>query len=436
MMQVLIFALIVSAFTACSGVKKSGKEGENQQQPVSSQKPAENITITFQHIGGTIPEQVKVLNEMAQKFSEQNPDVTVEVVNVGWGEAYSLFQRQVTVGQAPDLVMLTAQWSNEYQRLGAFAPIDDYVSKDVLDQFLESGFVKGEDGKIYGVPWDGSIWSFFYRKDLFEKAGLDPNKPPTTWDELVQYAKVLTKGDQFGLVFPAGSWEGDDYFLPFLWQAGNNVVKKDGDKWAADIDNDAGLKAAKFVYDLSNKYKVVPQTIIGMDWEATMNTFISGKAAMMFNGMWVANNLKGNANLNGKWATAASPAGPAGQAVLGYPNTLHITQQSKHKEIVGKFLEFIFSGNNPTYYDKYCQVTGVLPWTKDYANSDFAKDPIMKPFVDQIPFAKNRPIIPKYEEFRQLYFNPGIQELIQGKIKPEDFVRIMNDDFNKLLQQQ
>lgn len=426
----LVLVLIVSAFSACSNNKNQGNEG-------AAGEPAEKIELTFQHIGGTVPAQVDLLNEMAQKFSEQNPGVTVKVVNVGWGEAYSMFQRQVAVGQAPDLVMLTGQWANEYQKLDAFAPVNDYVSQGTLDQFLDSGFdaVRGEDGKVYGVPWDGSIWSFFYRTDLFEQAGLDPKNPPKTWDELLSYAKKLTKGDQYGLAFPAAGWEPDDYFLPFMWQAGNNIAEKKGDKWQSVIADDSGLKAAQFVYDLVNTHKVVPQAITGMDWEATMNSFISGKSAMMFNGMWATGSLAANKELEGKWATAPSPAGPAGQAVLGYPNTLHITTQSKHKEMVGKFLEFIFTGEKPTYYDKFAMVTNVVGWTKDFPQTEFSKDPIMKPFVDQVPFSRNRPVVPKYEEFRQLYFNPGIQNLILGKKKPQEFVKEMDAKLNELLGQ-
>lgn len=410
-----------------SGDNAKGNEGQGQEQ----------IELTFQHIGGTVPAQTEVLNEMAEAFSEQNPGVTVKVVNVGWGEAYSMFQRQVAVGQAPDLVMLTGQWASEYQKLGAFAPVDDVVSEEMLDIFLESGFVKGDDGMVYGVPWDGSIWSFFYRTDLFEAAGLDPTAPPANWDEMLQYAQALTSGDQYGLVMPAAGWEPDDYFLPFMWQAGNEVAVQDGDGWVSAIDSESGLAAAQYIYDLTNTHQVMPKTVTGMDWEGAMNAFVSGNAAMMFNGMWASNSLLANQELDGKWATAVSPAGPAQQAVLGYPNTLHITEQSEHKEWVGKLLEFIFvgDGEGPTYYDKYCEVTGVVGWTKEFVNTDFAQNPIFTPFVDQVPVSQNRPIVPQYEEFRQIHFNPAIQDLILGNTTPEAFVQSMDDKFNELLAQ-
>ncbi|GIP31726.1 sugar ABC transporter substrate-binding protein [Paenibacillus sp. J2TS4] len=422
----LAAVLSVSMLGACS---QSG----GSEEPTSEEK----VELVFQHIGGTVPAQVGLLDEMAKEFNKQNPDVTVKIVNVGWGEAYSMFQRQVAVGQAPDLVMLNGQWASEYQRLGAFAPVNDYVSQEMLDLFLESGFdsVKGEDGKYYGVPWDGSVWGFFYRTDLFEEAGLDPDSPPQTWEELLDYAQKLTKDKQYGLAFPAAGWEPDDYVLPFFWQAGNDVVVKEGNFWRPTIDNESGLAVAKYIYDLANTYQVMPKTVTGMDWEATMNSFISGNTAMMYNGMWATGSLKANPELDGKWATAPSPVGPAGEAVLGYPNTLSITEQSKHKEIAGKFLEFIFTGEKPTYYDKFAEVTSVVGWTKDFATTDFAQDPIMKPFVDQVSISRNRPLAPKYEEFRQLHFNAAIQKLIQGQLTPEQFVKDMHTKLEELMGQ-
>lgn len=422
----LAAVLSVSMLSACS------QSGGGDESPAE-----ENVEIVFQHIGGTVPAQVSLLDEMAKEFSNQNPGVTVKVVNVGWGEAYSMFQRQVAVGQAPDLVMLNGQWASEYQRLGAFAPVNDYVSQEMLDTFLESGFdsVTGEDGKYYGVPWDGSVWGFFYRTDLFEEAGLDPDSPPRTWEELLDYAKKLTNGNQYGLAFPAAGWEPDDYVLPFFWQAGNEVVVQEGDSWKATIDNESGLAVANYIYDLTNTHQVMSKTVTGMDWEATMNSFISGNAAMMYNGMWATGSLNANPELDGKWATAPSPAGPSGEAVLGYPNTLSITEQSEHKEIAGQFLEFIFTGDKPTYYDKFAEVTSVVGWTEDFTETQFAQDPIMKPFVDQVPISRNRPLMPKYEEFRQLHFNAAIQMLIQGDLTPDQFVSDMQAKLEELIGQ-
>ena len=84
----------------------------------SGEQEEEATRIYFQHIGGTMPAQEAVLKSMVEDFEAENPGVEIVIVNVGWGEAYSQFQNQVAVGQAPDIVMLASQWSAEYTDLG------------------------------------------------------------------------------------------------------------------------------------------------------------------------------------------------------------------------------------------------------------------------------------------------------------------------------
>ncbi len=416
---------ILSMLIVTSGVFASGEQEE------------EVARIYFQHIGGTMPAQEAVLERMVEDFEAENPGVEVVIVNVGWGEAYSQFQSQVAVGQAPDIVMLAPQWSAEYTALGAFVPIDEYISEDVLDMFLPSGFDSvRSDGHVYGLPWDGSIWGFFYRKDLFEEAGLNPDAPPTNWDELVEYGRAVTSGDRYGLAFPAAGWEPDDYFLPFLWQAGNDVVAEQGGSWESQFDEASARVASEYVYDLVHEHGIVPERVTGMDWEATMNSFIAGDTAMMFNGMWVANILKDHEDLSGAWITAKSPVGPGGGAVMGYPNVLHITQQSENPGLAAEFLEFVFTqatDSGLTYYELYCVETGALGWTQGFSEIESAADPIMKAFVDQVPYSRSRPLASGYEQFRLLYFNPGIQLLITGDMQPDEFVNTMHERLNQLI---
>jgi multiple sugar transport system substrate-binding protein len=384
--------------------------------------------ITFQYIGGTVPNVDGVINEAIDKFQQENPGITVKTIYVDWGNAHSQFMNSIMAGMAPDIGMLAGTWAVEFVETGALADIEKYVSKGLIDSFIPSGFsaMTGTDGKKYGLPWDGCTWGLFYRTDLFEKAGL--TQPPKTWEELVEFGKKLTNEKTSGLVFPAAGWEPDDYFLPFLWQAGANVCEfKDG-KWVGTFDKPEAKVAVQYYYDLVNKHKITPKTITGMDWEACKNTFVAGDAAMMVNGMWVIGAIKGsNPELDGKWATAMMPAGPGGIAALSYPNTMHITQQSKNKEAAGKFLDFFYSKG---YYDKFCIQSGVFAFTKDFAKSDYAQDKLLKPFVELAQYGKNRPSAPKYEQFRQLFFNAAIQKLIANNITPDDFCEQMNKAFN------
>ncbi|MGQ9779112.1 MAG: ABC transporter substrate-binding protein [Bacillota bacterium] len=394
------------------------------------------VTLTFFHMN-TIPEAQKAITEAIKAFEAKNPGVKIKETLVDWGSAHAQFLNSLVAGQAPDLAMLGGTWAVDFRRMGAFAPIDQLASKGFLDIFLPVAFAAVKaDGHVYGVPWEGATWAFFYRKDLFEKAGLDPNRPPANWDELLAYAQKLTKGDQYGLVMPAAGWEPADYFLPFMWQAGCPVEKFENGKWYGAMNNEAGRKATQFYVDLVRKYKVVPETITGMDWEGAKNAFVAGKAAMMYNGMWVVNVIRNsNKELEGKWATAINPAGPTGiKAALGYPNTLHITAQSKNKKLAMKFIELFYTNYNnaPSYADKYAQIVGSLNWTKKFVSTAYPNDPLFKPFIDSMEFSHYPPFAPKWQDFLTRTFNPGIQALILGRADVEETLKKFDQEFNEL----
>ncbi len=400
----------------------------------------EKVTLEFFHMTWLEAGQ-QVLDEAIAAFQEQNPNIEVKQTIVSWGEAHSQFLTAVAAGVAPDMALMGGAWAVEFYEMGAFAPAGDNLPAGFADQFVPTALEAIQfDGELYGVPWEGATWGLFYRKDLFEAAGLDPDKPPTNWDELLEYSQKLTvdkdgdgKPDQWGLVFPAAGWEPDDYFLPFLWQTGNPVAKKTEKGWVSTIGEPSGVEALTFYYDLVNTHKVTPATVVGMTWEEAKNAFAFGDAAMMYNGMWVIGVLQDSApEIDGQWGTAVDPAGPTGiKAVMGYPNTVNVTAQSKHQAEAYQFLAFLHSGS-PSWVDKYAMAHASLNWTKAFAEYDYAKDPLIAPFVEAMNYGNYRPFAPKYEEFRNGYFNPGLQSLLRGEMTPEEAAEEFDAAFNKI----
>lgn len=425
-------------------VEKAGETIIITATPAPTQPPPtpapEVITLKFTHMTW-LEAGLKVLDEAIADFEAQNPNIKIEQTVVSWGEAHSQFVTSLAAGVAPDIQMLGSTWPAEFYRMGALAAGDEYLSPGFKDIFIPAALETVVfDGKMYGIPWEGATWGFFYRKDLFEQAGLDPNKPPANWDELVEYAQILTKDtdgdgtiDQWGVEMPAAGWEPDDYFLPFLWQAGNPVAKLTDKGWVSTIGEETGLKALKFYYDLVNTYKVMPADVVGKTWEDVKNDFVFGKAAMIYDGGWTVGVIRDTVpELDGKWATALNPAGPDGiQAAMGYPNSLVVTAQSKHPAEAYKFLEFLQTGS-PSWADKYCLAHSSFNWTKAYLEYDFAKDPLIAPLAQAMSISHNRPLAPDYEKFRQGYFNPGLQALLKGEITPEEAAKMFDEAFNKI----
>ena len=442
----IIFAAVFGFFLmAGCGNQAAPAQGDNvpaaQPAPPVGQPAAQPApqaeqggTITFQYIGGTVPAADEAILGVIRAYTEST-GFNVEPIHVTWGTAHQQFVSSLMAGMPPDVVQLGGIWPLEFMDHGVFAPIEDYIPASIIDNFFPSGFdvLTGSNGVRYGLPWDGATWGLFYRKDLFEEAGLDPESPPRDWDELLEFAKALTKpdGSQYGLMFPAGGWEADTFFNPFMWQSGNEVVIPGPDgRFIGNFNTVEGLRAINFYNDLVNTHGVMPVEVTGMMWEAIKNAFTAGQTAMMYNGMWAVNAIRNTApELEGQWATAHAPAGPGGRIALGHPNSMHIVAQSPHRDMAGKLLEYLYGPRDgqPSVYKEIMVIIGVHSWEKDFIDTmEWARDPKIRPLLEQAEWGRNRPAWARYEQFRRMYYVPGLQALLLGQITPQQFADNMD----------
>ncbi|MBC7109218.1 MAG: sugar ABC transporter substrate-binding protein [Methanomassiliicoccales archaeon] len=364
-----------------------------------------------------VPEVYQILDEAIAAFEAQHPGVTITRTEVTWGDLRSQLMISLATGTAPDIVIYATPWIPELVNMHAIVDISPYLPSGFLEIFLPSALKVLQQGDVvWGLPWEGSTWGFFYRKDLFSEAGLDPERPPSNWAELVEFASRLTQNGRYGLGFPAAGWEPDDYFLPFLWQAGGEVAVCDPTGCKATLDTNEARTAVQFYYDLIHTYKVVPPTVVGWDWESTVKAFVAGDIAMMYNGLWAAGTIDSIApELQGKWSGALNPSGPAGCVHLGYPNALIVTSQSLHPALAVEFIISLHQGD-PSYLDRICLALNSLNWTRKFAETAYLDAPQLRPLVDAMHFSRSRPAFPQYETFRQTTFNPGLQALILKKL--------------------
>jgi len=389
----------------------------------------------------------EVLDDAIASFEDNNPEVNIEQTIVSHGEAHSQFMISLTTGTAPDMAIMTGSWAAEFARMGAFVELDEYLSDDIYEMFDFERYsdITMINDKIFGVPSEGPVWGFFYRKDLFEEAGLDPDSPPENWDEMLEYAKVLTKDtnndgeiDQWGIGMAAGEWEPGDYWYQLMWQMGIPLVEEQDGEWIATIDTPEGLEATQFYEDLVKEYHVMPREITGLDWEGIMLRFAEGDMAMMYNGSWAMGSLlDGYPELEGKWATAKNPAGPTGdRAALTNPKTWVVTEQSDYPELAYEFIEY-FNSEHPdypgqTYADRYAIEVGNMNFRKGFTELDYAQESLIKPFAESLDFGFTFPISPYFEEVRRGSINPGIQRMIMCEITAEEAVQIFQEEFERL----
>ena len=245
----------------------------------------------------TGPDQV-VIQEAVETFNRQNPQVEVKFQVMPWGAAYySRIRTAILTGQPPEIFDI-APWLGTY-----FLP---YVQTFTEADFAGLGIKKADytaeaiDGVRYGdrfvgVPLSVLTLALYYNKDLFQKAGLDPEKPPKDLKEFLDYAKKLTRDtdgdgkiDQWGWMF------GDSHSLnpnAWIWESilvsnGGSLLNKDLTRVA--FEGKAGVDALQLLIDFAYVQKVAPPEL-----SDPTKAFVAGKLGMTVGGIWMIPAYKG-----------------------------------------------------------------------------------------------------------------------------------------------
>lgn len=395
-----------------------------------------------------VPAMLEILDEAIKDFEAANPGIKVVQTRTNWTDAPSQLMTSIVGGKAPDIIMCDPTMLAQLRGIKALADITDRVSPKFLDNLLPSAraMVTTPSGRIDGLPQEGCNYALFYRKDLFVKAGLDPNKPPKTWEELIEYGKKLTKDtdgdgvvDQYAFGWPVQGENANNYWINFMHQAGADITVYENGKWISKLSDAKALQGTEFMVDLVQKYKISPVNIVDMDWEGVTNAFVAGKVAMMHNGAWVVASVKQKAPiLDDKWGTAVLFSGPAGPAYRGHPNTFNILAASNKKDEAWKFLDYFY--NTPSKRDKgltiagsFCNASGGMLYTKDYvAYARENYNPLLQPFLDEIDGCKIRPLDPQWQTLSSMFVQSKVQEMIMGKVSVKNGLAELDQNLKKL----
>jgi multiple sugar transport system substrate-binding protein len=224
-----------------------------------------------------------------EQFLKDNPNVKVELEIIPAFDRYKQFTVADEGGNPPDITFQGAANTFTIASAGRVRPLNEYMEGHpyLNPQNLKSAILETETiaGKYYGIPTTTDARLLYYRKDLFKEAGLDPAKPPTTREELVEHARKLTKGgDKWGYGFVAdNSLHTAHMWLTHVWAAGGELLDPDG---KAVYDSAAGQSAAKLYADLVAGLKVSPPQVISTDYDASVRALVGGQYAIALLGSW------------------------------------------------------------------------------------------------------------------------------------------------------
>lgn len=256
-------------------------------------------------------------------------------------------------------------------------------------------------GQVYGIPFlEGSKPALFYNTKMFREAGLDPNKPPTTFEDLMAAARKLAKKDASGNLVRAGislrlSGQGagvaEKWWYVLHAMGGDLVVKTKSGKWRNGYDNDAGREALKFYIDAVQKYQVDDSKLVH-----DAAALVSQQAAMLMREAWVIGELKAKGP-KVEYNTVAVPRAKRWGGMT-QPWGLLVTKSTKHPDVAWDFAQFLVS---PPMAVQLVRMTGWTSMRDDVDWSPILKEtPQFKPFLvwDKGRGLYTEPAIPVFDE--------------------------------------
>ncbi|MDQ0396391.1 ABC transporter substrate-binding protein [Labrys monachus] len=344
----------------------------------------------------------------AKAFEAKNPGTTIKLEVVPWDNLQQKLTTDISAGTNADMSIIGTRWLLDYVSQGLVTPLDSYITPDFKARFIPtflSPSVMG--GKTYGLPIAASARALYYNKDVFAKAGI--TEPPKTWAEFeADAAKIKAATPDvapFGL--QGKEIETDVYFYYGMWSYGGEIVK-DG---KSGLDSQAAIDSAKLYKSFIDKGYTEPG-VTSYNREDVQNLFKQGKVATVITAPFLSSQIKTDApKLN--YGVAPIPAGPSGdQGTYGVTDSIVLFDNSKVKDEAFKFLDFLFTTENRTEFDK---VEGFLPVNaKEASDPLFADNADLKVFASLLPKARFAPVIPGWEEIAQITSN-AVQKIYLGQ---------------------
>jgi sn-glycerol 3-phosphate transport system substrate-binding protein len=339
--------------------------------------------ITFYYpiaVGGPI---TKIFDGYAEAFHKAHPDITVKPVYTGsYQDSIVKAMTAAKAGNAPDAAVLLSTDMFTLIDNELIEPVDTLATKDSDKAWIKSfypAFMENSQaqGHTWGIPFQRSTIVQYWNKDAFKAAGLDPEKAPKTWDEMVSFGKKLTKKDASGRVTQWGVEIPSSGFPYWLFQAlttqnGAILANQDGTKVA--YNDPTVVEAAQFFADLRIKHEVMPKGII--DWGTTPKDFFEGKTAVMWTTTGNLTNVKANAKF--AFGVAAMPSKVRGGSPTGGGNIYIFKNKDKAKEQAA--IEFSRFLTTPELAADWGIATGYVA-----TRPDAWETPAMKKYVAEFP---------------------------------------------------
>jgi multiple sugar transport system substrate-binding protein len=351
------------------------------------------------------------IQPVLDKFRAENPGIDLQVEQLTWQSGREKIVAAIAAGKPPDLCELGS----------TFLPglVADSTLVDLTDSTadLRSALVGWDGvsyrGRAYAIPWMLGTRALFVNEDLFRRAGLDPTKPPATWDELYRAVRQIAERvpDAKGFGMNAGEREIlIKKFMPFAWGNGGDIL--DSTLTRSVINSHQNREALRFYLGLK------PYSLLDRQ-EMHEQAFSKGRLGVVISGSWLIRNLQKTApGLRYQVALMPSPEPNRGaHASFAGAEVLGIFRGSKNRAEAMRLARFLIRPENAM--PLFLATGNAFPAaTSAAADTYFTTHPMDRLFLEQLKSAKSPPLHPRWVEIEEIV-NDELEQAIYEKKRPE-----------------
>lgn len=385
----------------------------------------------------THPPMIAEFKKLIKEYERLHPNVTVQYQTIPNTDFATKMLTSMGTSTGPEIInMDDGQLRSIYIPKGLIVPVDPkalgYSSLSALKNAYVPHSLDGatSHGQVYGLPTEYDVTALAINTQEFAKAGLDPNAPPKTWDQLgAQGEQIVKKGVAqrgFDFLYIHAGWYHNELGT-LLLQTGGRVASADGS--TATINQPAAVRALQIWYDLIYKYHEANPNLASNDATVPYQDFIDGKMAMtMFNPWGLPTVTKGSAAYGHFKVVPLPQLDPAHPVNPVYAYYLAVNKQSKHQAEDFKFIRFVLSQTGD-----WLQNVNFIQPKKGWGNLPQAKAlPFASVWNSELVHGQFIPVVPNAAQVDQIVKN-AVDSSVLNKVPPAQAFATAAQQINAVL---
>jgi sn-glycerol 3-phosphate transport system substrate-binding protein len=396
--------------------------------------------VTFYYpvaVGGPI---TKTIDQMSADFEKENPGIKVKPIYAGtYQETIVKSLTAHKSGTPPTTAILLSTDMFTLIDEDAIVPFDDLATsaddKAWIKSFFPAFMANSQTGgKTWGIPFQRSTIVLYWNKELFKEAGLDPNKAPANWKEMVEYAQKLTRRDasgnatQWGVQVPSS---GFPYWLFQGFTTPNGVELMNAAGTETYFDKPEVIEALAYWVDLGRKHKVMNTGVI--EWGTTPKDFFEKKAAMIWTTTGNLTNVKNNAKFD--FGVAMLPAAKRRGSPTGGGNFYVFKKATKEQQAAAvKFAKWMTTPERAAQWGMDTGYVAVRPDAWETARmKEYVKGfPVAAVARDQLQYSVAELSTHDNQRVTKA-LNDGLQAALTGAKTPEQAMKDAQAEATRIL---